>query len=98
MKIMRYVLMVSVCLLLSGMTATAGEPLPLAEEGSAEAEALKEAHQADLEGAMESPEEAERRTQWLHEKEGTPTVEVKSAPEPAPETEPKPEPETEPEP
>lgn len=85
MKIIRYVLLGIICLSPLGPIAMAKEELGLAEEGTVEAEELKKAHEADLEGAMEEPEEAERRTQWLHEEEGE---EEEPSPTSAPEEEP----------
>jgi hypothetical protein len=78
-------------LLLPGMVAAQqGEPLPIAVEGSEEAEALKRAHEADLKGALEDPEEAERRTQHLKRVEGKqaePAAEPESEPGDAPKAE-----------
>lgn len=59
------------------------EPLPLAEEGSPEAEKLQEAHEADLETAKEDPAEAERRTKRLRETEGSSVQPVTPPPQPS---------------
>lgn len=68
-------------LLLLSVPLQAQEALPLAEEGSPEAQRLQEAHEADLQGAMESPEEAARHQQALDRERGRTTA---PAPAPAP--------------
>ena len=51
-----------------------GDALPLAEEGSPEAERLRQAHEADLQGAMESPEEAAQHQKHLDRERGVTTT------------------------
>ncbi len=55
-----------------------GEPLPLAEVGSAEAEQLNRAYESDLQGAVESPEEAAQHQKALDRETGR-----RSSPPPA---------------
>ncbi len=45
--------------------AQSGEPLPLAEAGSAEAAQLQSAHESDLQGALEDPASAARRNRAM---------------------------------
>ncbi len=70
MKIKMYLLLATGLLLIPAMTM-AQEPLGIAEEGSPEAERLRRAHEADVQGAMESPEEAERRNRRMRGEGGS---------------------------